>query len=717
MEGTNNEPEPGNSNERKRSRSGEEDGVGDETFSRSMLTNTSMASPVLTRRRLNAYREGDEEDDSFIEGEVIGATASAMDIVSLVPNTNSMSTDMSTKANELYIEDEISNIRRATGIISNNRKSNKQTGVPPPNYEQDVLLEEDAPNGNADENVGFTEIRGEIRSLLSGFEEKIMDSLKKADDLNQRKINAIANKMDRCEQRQDTLAEEVNRIETLVQSNMTRTEEAIEQIRAQRLDTEIQEAIQRDDALMAPLLERIRILENNQKEQQKALDLVNDSYYSNTLEVKILIGDIPQRPSTRAVLRAVLETVGCEGIVGSVERISINRNKKTLRLTFQNKQAMNDCGYHLGGALAQIRRNGSDPGLAFYRIIPPRLFPQKAALAEIARRMKSNGSIRNYEYIILGGVLKLKTKRGDGSTEVIDAPTDNNREEVINSDEEVMDQDPPQSENLQTDVCHICFGSYSEGVIVEYGCGHRFHEPCLRTVLCETLNCPTCREPPLFGTTFDCDECEMFLEENSHLMDTMQDCLPRGCQHLHLKMCQERFREEHLSNFPLSVEGYNALKEANPSACRSCMFTPQVPQSNISSWYKIILYTEGMTGYNRNNANNRMRGRTVNNTDLNSQFDRRQASLARSRDSRSREASQNRRSSNQRRGQERGQTGNTGRNDPQRQRSATPRSRRQGGRGLAGSRNGDRNRHSVNSDNNNRGMIGSNRGSRRRGLY
>ena len=81
-------------------------------------------------------------------------------------------------------------------------------------------------------------------------------------------------------------------------------------------------------------------------------------------------------------------------------------------------------------SLKQIREAGRDPGISFTVLTPPRFAPQRRILAEIGHRMKRQEEISRYQFVIKQGNLWMKVSKQGQASRLIQAPPDNQQEEV-----------------------------------------------------------------------------------------------------------------------------------------------------------------------------------------------------------------------------------------------------------------------------------------------
>ena len=108
--------------------------------------------------------------------------------------------------------------------------------------------------------------------------------------------------------------------------------------------------------------------------------------------------------------------------------------------------------HYFADSIKQIRAAGSNPGLHFYVMTPPRFSTQREVLYKMAVEMKRNGIITRFSFLVKRNALCLKVSAPGQSDRVIDCPLE------LSANDAQMEVDTGNEELDPS--CPICLAPY-----------------------------------------------------------------------------------------------------------------------------------------------------------------------------------------------------------------------------------------------------------------
>ena len=405
----------------------------------------------------------------------------------------------------------------------------------------------------------------------------------------------------------DALESRLTILETLETNNMALIHQQDEQIgnlesilqtqegHIDRLETALTNI--RNPAVYQSLLDRITSLEqaqNNQAPQnnmsKEEMDRIrkdwrkkDEDYFMSTLKFK---GFTPVQGefNPRFKARDLLKLIDAEDIMSDVTIAAFSPSNDAFRLTFRSKEDLHHAVAHLSTVMATIKRNGHRAGLSFTHLTPPRLSEARQRLHNKGMELKRNDQISRFRYIIKNDKLAIKVSKAQCRDWVIE-------------DENIPPPIPMDTNVSPGHRCPICLSSFSaERPLSMQECGHIMHTNCIKSSLCQGIQCPVCRSHPIInGTELNCEYCKNIIEDG-----TMEGkvILSRKCNHLHLDICQRGHLDSLPASYDFTIEDMEALVESNNPGCRECITNPHNRQINQESRIlHPVAYTEGMSDY------------------------------------------------------------------------------------------------------------------------
>ena len=337
--------------------------------------------------------------------------------------------------------------------------------------------------------------------------------------------------------------------------------------------------------LLQAILQRVEQLESQSSQQKITIERLEEERLrmedDATMRTIILRGfRNPTGRNIRLQARNVLAGIGCEDVLHTTQKIQFSNNNQVLRLTFPTAISTQDATSWFAQSIKQIKEAGRDPGISFTVLTPPRFAPQRRILAEMGHRMKRRGEISRYQFVIKQGNLWMKVSKQGQASRLIQAPPDNQQEEVP------MEIQPDST-------CSICMLEYDEEAKqAVYACGHLFHLQCLVTALNVSLKCPVCRTIPsaVQNLVADCNTCQEYTR-NEEIEEIVGNnwTLSQKCGHIHHQRCTELYLVTRDCPFPPGP-GDLEIIDRNPSmkGCNTCQIgQPRNPQAKDLLMYEV----------------------------------------------------------------------------------------------------------------------------------
>ena len=403
----------------------------------------------------------------------------------------------------------------------------------------------------------ITSIMSGIKSHLEGAMDRLETSVTIKTDKLQEEIQSVSSRVvtNSCDihaidARLNIAEQQWNNVDT----RLDNVEDAViihEEFRnsinghVNRLDQAL--ATSQQNTIIQQLLERISQLEarsmNNvsndgltveevaqyRKDQQHQAD----NYYMRTLSVKNFAP--PQAVATtqeRKIAYDILASIGAEDVLAHAERVKFAPDLSSFRVTFRTVGELHSANTHMSLLSAQIKRNGSDPGLKYSMLTPPRFSEARDKLHSLGMELKRANKINRFRYVIHENQLKIRISKPGSPDTLLTAP-----ESPL---EASMDIEAPPGQR-----CPICLLHYNNGDgLCMYFCGHTFHATCIQAAQnAQGLHCPSCRQypPPATLNNLDCSRCLSIIEQEPGVHSQEDLRLSSRCNHLHLEACMSNY--------------------------------------------------------------------------------------------------------------------------------------------------------------------------------
>ena len=442
-------------------------------------------------------------------------------------------------------------------------------------------------------------VRDQLESACDKIESTILSSLREVNNKvaeNTESIAIASARMDNIEEDNERTEERIDEFIGQVQSNsghIDRIDMAIANIsRSQSSNDQIQ-----------ALINRIQVLEQAQNRntltEQEIVRLradkqrEDDDMFLRTVSFKGF--SPPNTNNHKEAARTILMAIGCEDIIPSVSRVSFSQDRKRLKLTFPDKRELYSAVHYFADSIKQIRAAGSNPGLHFYVMTPPRFSTQREVLYKMAVEMKRNGTITRFSFFVKRNALCLKVSAPGQSDRVIDCPLE------VSANDEQMEVETGNDELDPS--CPICLAPYDDTQPISiYTCGHVFHTKCLLSSLSQTLKCPFCRTIPETAnlSMINCDRCKEEITADQLLenpnINSNNLIMARKCHHFHLGSCQRRHLSSFEEDFPPTPAGLQAIIESEIAGCHSCSSSIQDTPRQSDIMHQVA-YTSGMPNF------------------------------------------------------------------------------------------------------------------------
>ena len=614
-------------------------------LSDSMINNTSIQGEGGARRRRVSSDLHQPPDNASTPNTLIQQMREIRQAIQNSPDQEdfnhlgAMAQDRSSTSTTMNIQTMVGGIVSLTNQVAPDRdsllwdNSNLPNHPPPPPSPLPVPNIDLPPQGAAalsDTETGTNHVMAAVRKkmdeLAGSLEQILTDGLKDAEEKisqnslavqeNTRQIELANQRISelfdqQAETRADlhghfpsiaqTVANDIEILEARISDQESRSEDAVRVLNDN--NDAIQNALGHVDRMegriaqlstQAPLLQailqRVEQLENQSSQQKITIERLEEERLrmedDATMRTIILRGfRNPAGRNIRQQARNVLAGIGCEDVLHSTQRIQFSNNNQILRLTFPTAISTQDAISWFASSIRQIKEAGRDPGISFTVLTPPRFAPQRRILAEMGHRMKRQGEISRYQFVIKQGNLWMKVSKQGQESRLIQAPPDNQQEEV-----------PMEIQHEST--CSICMLEYDEEAKqAVYSCGHLFHLQCLVTALNVSLKCPVCRTIPsaVQDLVADCNTCQSFTRDEE-IEETVGNnwTLSQKCGHIHHQRCTELYLITRDCPFPPGPSDLDVI-DRNPSmkGCITCQNgQPHNPQAKDLLLYEVSPTTD-----------------------------------------------------------------------------------------------------------------------------
>jgi hypothetical protein len=449
-------------------------------------------------------------------------------------------------------------------------------------------------------------VREQFREAYENIEAKLIDSLTNHVRTSQQQYEENKEATAVVSARADNIEQDIERHQFEIESlnddiethsgHINRIDEAIGNLthaRVQPINTPDIQALMARIAALEESVQRSQLSEEMVNRFKKQAQREDDKYFMSTLSIKGFRPDVVGH-NVRQSARNVLRIVGAEDVISYTNKISFKSGNTRMRITFDHPNDLNAAIHTIAKSIKQIKDNGQNPGITFSTLTPPRFGRERDILHEMAEKMKREGQISRYHFVMIKNQLCMKLTKPGQRDSILAAPAEaENMGEA--EDMEVTDHDQEQAGSR----CPICLGPFDTTQINVYGCGHTFHAACLRSSLSQSMKCPTCRSIPnqVQLDSIECTGCRNDILDPQSRSSQDHMVLSRRCGHLHLYDCQMSYLNTLEGTYPQTPEGYNDIRTAeNIQGCKSC-YLGNATNFQDNNFIHDVAFEPGMTDY------------------------------------------------------------------------------------------------------------------------